>query len=101
MLASMSLIEPQLSLHGLFPGRSGWIGAFEDEFVQGYFGDKSIPWPALRLYQIQALLAAWVGAVHEIKTESKRGWSSYRLRKSVKAMQCRRQVRLVLDELIS
>lgn len=101
MLASMRLIEPQLSLHGLVPSRSGWIRVFEEDFVKGYFGHESIPWSALRLYQIQALLATWASAVHDIKTNSGSGWLRYKLRRSVKAAQCRQQVRLALEELDS
>ena len=101
MLASMRLIEPQLSLHGLVPSRSDWIRVFEEDFVEGYFGLESIPWSALRLYQIQALLATWASAVHDAKTKSGSGWLRHKLKRSIKATQCRQQVRLALEELDS
>ena len=37
---------------------------FEREFVAGYFADGDIPWPCIRLFEIQTVLDKWASAVH-------------------------------------
>lgn len=37
---------------------------FEREFLAGYFSGGDIPWPCLRLFEIQTVLDKWASAVH-------------------------------------
>lgn len=42
---------------------SGQFAAYERAFLNGYFGQETIPYPAVRLYEILALLDKWSSVV--------------------------------------
>ena len=57
-LSALQTTFPQVISQGLTFSR-GQLDAYEQAFLKGYFGQKSIPYPAIRLYEILALLDKW------------------------------------------
>ena len=57
-LTGLKMTSPQVASHGLVFGRDQ-LKAYEDAFLKGYFGHKTIPYPAVRLYELLALLDKW------------------------------------------
>lgn len=57
-LAELKLSFPQVISQGLVFSAEQ-LAAYERAFLKGYFGDERIPFPAIRLYEILALLDKW------------------------------------------
>jgi hypothetical protein len=57
-LTGMKMTYPQVASQGLMfsPGR---LRAYEHAFLKGYFAQKPIPYPTIRLYEMLALLDKW------------------------------------------
>lgn len=41
------------------------LGAYESEFLRGYFGQSAVPLRAVRLFECQRLLAIWVASAYQ------------------------------------
>ena len=48
------------------------LATYSEEFLAGYFGD-CIPWPTVRLFEIQALLDRWAAAIERLAAAGARG----------------------------
>jgi hypothetical protein len=57
-LNGLKMSTPQIVSQGL-AFSSGQLSAYEQAFLKGYFEQKSIPYPAIRLFEILALLDKW------------------------------------------
>lgn len=61
-LNDLKMSYPQVMTQGLaFSSKE--LGADEQAFLKGYFGQESIPYPAIRLYEVLALLDKWSSAI--------------------------------------
>ena len=61
-LNRLKMSGPQVASQGLAYS-SDQIRAYEHAFLKGYFEQTSIPYPAIRLYEILALLDNWSGVI--------------------------------------
>jgi hypothetical protein len=57
-LNGLKMTYPQVFSQGLVFSQSQLM-AYEQAFLKGYFREKSVPYPAVRLYEILALLDKW------------------------------------------
>lgn len=57
-LHGLRMSAPQVFSQGLAFGPDQLLG-YENSFLGGYFGQKQIPYPAIRLFEILALLDKW------------------------------------------
>src|SRR5215207_2546562 len=57
-LNGLKMAYPQVISQGLL-FRSSQLDAYEQAFLKGYFGSRTIPYPIIQLYEILALLDKW------------------------------------------
>jgi hypothetical protein len=71
-LTGLKMTYPQVISQGLMFGESQLMD-YEQAFLQGYFGEKRIPYPEVRLYEMLALLDKWSSVlIWSYKRSSKR-----------------------------
>lgn len=61
-LTALKMTSEQVASYGLAFG-SDQIKEYEDAFLKGYFDQKRIPYPAIRLFEMLALLDKWSSVV--------------------------------------
>lgn len=61
-LTDLMMSSPQVLSHGL-AFRLNQLATYEEAFLKGYFGQESIPYPAIRLYEALAVLDKWSSKV--------------------------------------
>jgi len=74
-LTDLMMSSPQVLSHGL-AFRLNQLATYEEAFLKGYFGQESIPYPAIRLYEALAVLDKWSSKVAR----------TYQQRNSIKIM---------------
>ena len=63
-LIALKLARPQVYSLGLAFGAS-FLARQEREFLRGYFGDETIPIPAIRLFEKLVLMDKWASLLHQ------------------------------------
>lgn len=61
-LNELKMSFPQILSHGL-AFRSDQLARYERAFLKGYFEDRPVPYPAIRLYEMLALLDKWSSTI--------------------------------------
>ncbi len=61
-LTGLKMTSEQVASYGLVFSQ-GQLQEYEDAFLQGYFEQKPIPYPAIRLFEMLALLDKWSSVV--------------------------------------
>ncbi len=73
------------------------INRYEQAFLQGYFHDSPIPWPALRAVQVTLMLESWCAIVHRHREAT--GWK--RVAKSLRRQLWHRSYQRYTTHLLS
>lgn len=77
-LNGLKMTYPQVISQGLL-FRSSQLDAYEQAFLKGYFGSRSIPYPIIQLYEILALLDKWASLLMHYHRRSAKlktfGWA--------------------------
>jgi hypothetical protein len=68
-LNDLKMVYPQAMSRG-FAFVADRLSAYERTFLHGYFGQETVPYSAIRLYEILALLDKWSMAIARAHQES-------------------------------
>ncbi len=94
-LNAFKMSAPQVISQGLLFG-SRQLATYERAFLEGYFEQKSIPYPEIRLYEMLSLLDKWSSVV----THSRRGGGKFKNFGALKAMLTNRYFKVSAKRLL-
>jgi aminoglycoside phosphotransferase (APT) family kinase protein len=97
-LFALKMTPPQLTTLGLANDKGTQL-LYEDSLLAGYFGDEEVPKTALRLFEMQQLLAFWVSIVNQGRATGGLKGSIKRARQTLWSLTLNRYLKSLLEEL--
>ncbi len=96
-LVALKASPTQICSQGWLPG-AHVMAEYENEFLQGYFGERPIPLTTIRIFEIQQILEWWCVLLYHYQTASGLRRLAKRIRLLVWGRHLARYVRKGLDE---